>query len=157
MENELANIVIDKMTAEDTKALSLLEKESFLMPWSEDAFMYELTNEKAFFLTAKSDGKVLGYIGSHLVLDECYITNIAVFSEYRQKGIAKRLIKELCRLLKEKGASFVTLEVRKSNIKAINLYEKLGFVFSGIIKNGSTKPPEDTIIYTLTLNGGDSL
>ncbi|HZJ75304.1 MAG TPA: ribosomal protein S18-alanine N-acetyltransferase [Clostridia bacterium] len=156
MEKEHFSIEITEMTADDIPALSLLEKECFREPWSENAFVYELTNKNALFLTAKNHNQILGYIGSHLVLDECYITNIAVCSEHRRKGVAKRLINELCKVLFEKKAGFVTLEVRKSNKEAIALYEKLGFLFSGTIKNGSRKPPEDTIIYTLTLNGGDN-
>lgn len=155
MEKDYLNIEITKMAEDDIHALSLLEKECFKEPWSENAFIYELTNKNALFLTAKNNNQILGYIGSHLVLDECYITNIAVFSEHRRKGVAKSLINELCRVLNEKKASFVTLEVRISNKEAIALYEKLGFILSGTIKNGSQSPLENTIIYTLTLNGGD--
>ena len=155
MEKDYLNIEITEMTADDIPALSLLEKECFREPWSENAFIYELTNKNALFLTAKNQTEILGYIGSHLVLDECYITNIAVCSDYRRKGVAKRLIYELLKILQNKNASFATLEVRKSNKEAVALYEKLGFTLSGTIKNGSQKPLEDTIILTLTLNGGD--
>ena len=141
------------MTAEDLPELAALENECFSVPWSEDALGSELKNDRALFLTAKLDGKVLGYIGSHLVAGECYITNIAVFPEFRRSGVAGALIKKLCLILREKNADFVTLEVRSSNSGAIAFYESIGFSRMGTIKNMYEKPREDALIYTLRLNG----
>lgn len=148
MENK---IIISIMTENDIPSIAQLEKESFAAPWSEEALSVELANERALFLTAKDTGRLLGYIGSHLIMGECYITNIAVFKKSRRRGVAKALINELFRLLCEENAQFLTLEVRRSNKAAISLYEKTGFVLSGEIKNMYEKPCEDALIYTRTV------
>lgn len=148
MEN---TIIIDRMTKDDIPSIARLERESFTSPWSEKAISAEFENERALFLTAKDNGELQGYIGSHLILGECYITNIAVFEKSRRKGIAKKLINELFRLICEENGQFLTLEVRRSNIPAIALYEKTGFVLSGEIKNMYEKPYEDALIYTRTV------
>ncbi len=139
---------INTMTARDVPSLALLERECFSCPWSENALYSELSNENALFLTAKENGELLGYIGSHLITGECYVTNIAVFERHRRRGVAKALIDGLCFLLRKENARFLTLEVRRSNKAAAALYEKMGFIVSGEIKNMYEKPREDALIYT---------
>lgn len=148
MINMELKIKVNRMTARDIPALALLESECFSCPWSENALYSELSNENALFLTAKENGEPLGYIGSHLVVGECYVTNIAVFERHRRRGVAKALINRLCFLLKEENTRFLTLEVRRSNKAAVALYEKMGFVLSGEIKDMYEKPREDALIYT---------
>lgn len=57
-----------------------------------------------------------------------YITLIAVTPEARGKGIGFALISYVLNVAKARGFSFCQLEVRKDNLKAINLYKKLGFL-----------------------------
>ena len=72
--------------------------------------------------------------------------NIAVHPDFRRKGIAEALIATLEEALWEKGSLALTLEVRASNVPAISLYEKLGFVQAGIRKNYYRNPKEDARI-----------
>ena len=146
-------IFITFMTAEDIFTIAQIETECFSVPWSENALRSELDNETALFLTARVNGETAGYVGSHLVAGECYITNIVVSPRFRRQGIARALLTELCRLLMEKGAQFVTLEVRESNTAAIALYKRFGFINAGVIKKMYEKPVEDALIYTLYLIG----
>ncbi len=142
-------MTVSKMTREDVKAVALLEKECFASPWSEETLLEETVNPTAVFLTAKKDGKVIGYVGANNILGEVFITNIAVSSDYRRQGVASLLLKTLIDICLKSGASYLTLEVRKSNISAIGLYEKNGFSLVGERKNFYTKPDENALLYTL--------
>ena len=100
-----------------------------------------------FFVCVKGK-KVLGYVGINCILDEGYITNIAVFPEHRSKGIGTALLKRVISLKDEMNLDFVSLEVRASNKAAISIYEKNEFKVEGLRKGFYRNPPEDAIIMT---------
>ena len=80
-------------------------------------------------------GRILGYVGMMYVLDEGYISNVAVAPEHRRLGIADALISKLMERSACLELSFVTLEVRCSNSAAMALYKKHGFIPVGRRKN----------------------
>ncbi|MBR6743558.1 MAG: ribosomal protein S18-alanine N-acetyltransferase [Clostridia bacterium] len=132
--------------AGDEKAIAEIEKECFLEPWSEQAVL-DSANLDCVFVLFEKDGQVVGYAGLQIVLDEGYITNIAVKKAFRKQGIATALINELLKFLNDK-LSFISLEVRASNSAAIKLYKLLGFTKAGIRKNFYSAPKEDALIMT---------
>lgn len=89
---------------------------------------------------------VVGYGGIWLILDEGHVTNIAVDSRYREKGIGKKLVEGLISLCSEEKIMAMTLEVRASNIAAQSLYKKYGFTEFGIRPNYYADDKEDAII-----------
>lgn len=143
---------IDNAVIEDASMIALLEIESFSTPWSENQIKEEILKNNCIFLTAKYDNKVLGYISGQIILDEFYISNIAVKEDYRKNGIAYSLLTELLSRLCAGNCIFATLEVRQSNIAAQKLYEKCGFECLGIRKGFYTKPSENALIYTYYFN-----
>ncbi|MGN1418744.1 MAG: ribosomal protein S18-alanine N-acetyltransferase [Acutalibacteraceae bacterium] len=150
--DELSKTIISQMTKDDVKEIAEIEKECFSAPWSEASLLSETENETAHFFTAKRCGEVLGYIGSHIVADECYIANVAVRKSARRNGVASSLVKKVCENAKENNCAFVSLEVRKSNTAAQALYKKHGFSVCGERKNFYTDPPEDGYIMTKYFN-----
>ena len=135
-------------------ALAALELECFSAPWSEAMLAEELYNDAASYIVAqREDGEVLGYAGLHVVLDEGYITNIAVKAKYRRMGVAGQLLGAFLRFGREHLA-FLTLEVRASNKPAIALYLRYGFAQVGRRKNYYDNPREDALIMTLELGEG---
>ena len=81
---------MDRSTVPDVAAI---ERECFSQPWSEDMLAEELYNDNASFIVAVADdGTVLGYAGLTVVLDEGYINNVAVKSQYRRMGVADALL-----------------------------------------------------------------
>ena len=116
---------IKRMSSEHIEKLAVIEKTCFSTPWSENALREELENIYSRFLVAVCDGDVLGYIGSHNILGEVYITNVAVSPEYIKKGIGEKLVDSLISLCESENAEFVTLEVRVSNNAAINLTQNI--------------------------------
>lgn len=142
------DLVIEKMTEAHIEEIARLEKECFSSPWSEAGLKMELDNSFARFFVAFSENKLAGYMGAHNVLGEVFVTNIAVFKDFRRQGVAQGLIENLLETAKNENAEFVTLEVRKSNFPAISLYEKTGFEKVGERKNFYEKPIEDAILMT---------
>lgn len=128
-----------------------IEKQCFSVPWTDDQLRAQLPDKMHVFIVAESGGKVLGYVGMMFVLDEGYISNVAVAPEYRRMGIADALISELLRRANELELSFVTLEVRESNAPARALYEKKGFSDVGLRKNYYNFPTENAILMTTFL------
>ena len=140
---------IADVSLEHIAEINELEKLCFSLPWSRQALISQLPDDMHMFIAAiGDDGQVLGYVGMMYVLDEGYISNVAVSPEHRRLGIADALINALIDRANEKSLSFVTLEVRKSNVPAIELYIKNGFSEVGLRKNYYTKPTEDAILMT---------
>ena len=77
-----------------------------------------------FFLAAEAEnGRAVGYVGLMYVLDEGYISNVAVSQDRRREGIADMLLDELRARAEAKKLSFLTLEVRLGNVPAQSLYK----------------------------------
>ena len=143
----MAEIEIRLMTVEDVPAIDLVEAGSFAIPWSHDAFVKEVTENKcARYLVLCEDGTPVAYAGVWFVLDEAHVCNIAVHPDHRRQGIAEMLVSALVSDLKQQGSHSLTLEVRASNEAAIGLYEKLGFRQAGRRKNYYRNPREDALI-----------
>lgn len=140
--------IIRKMTAQDINAVAEIEKECFSSPWTEEGLISELTNSQAEFFVLESDGTVAAYMGMHIVLDECYIANVAVSPAFRRRGLGKKLVENALTVAREKNCSFITLEVRVSNSPAIGLYTDCGFEKIGERKNFYSVPTENALIMT---------
>ena len=141
------NFEIVEMKSEHIPEIARLEIVCFSQPWSENALAEELKNENSHFLAAVSD-RLLGYIGVQEICGEAYITNVAVFAEYRKSGIGRALLKAAYSGAQMRNCEFITLEVRESNLAAIALYESEGFEKAGIRKNFYSLPAENGVIYT---------
>ena len=128
--------------------LEELEKLCFSLPWTREQLESQLPDGQHIFLVAVEGERVLGYVGMMFVLDEGYISNVAVSPEARRRGFGDALISELLLRAEEKALSFVTLEVRESNEAAIGLYQKHGFQKVGLRKKYYDLPKEDAILMT---------
>jgi ribosomal-protein-alanine N-acetyltransferase len=143
------NIVVDLMKEEDIHSVLEISSLSFSIPWSKDSYIQELTNPIARYLVAKIDDKVVGFVGTWIVLDESHITNIAIHPNYRKQGIGSSLLEEFLKYCKSQGCIAFTLEVRNSNKAARTLYEKYNFKQEGIRKGYYEDTKEDAIIMWL--------
>ncbi len=139
---------IVKTTKEHIPEIAALEQICFSLPWSENSLKTELEKAVSRYFTAFVDGELAGYIGAENVLGEVYINNVAVFPRFRRRGIGESLVNILLDISRSENVDFVTLEVRKSNLSAIALYEKCGFALAGERKNYYLCPREDAILMT---------
>lgn len=124
-----------------------IEKVSFPTPWSRSAFLGELfDNQFAYYYVCLKEGRVVGYAGMWIILDEAHVTNIAIHPHFRGRKLGKLLLMEIMRQAVCLGAEKITLEVRPSNKVAQKLYRQLGFVAAGIRKGYYSDTLEDAII-----------
>lgn len=139
-------MIIRKMKDADTAAVAALEKECFSEPWSETELKKSMQQSNYCFFVAEEENQVLGYLGMYQILDEGDITNVAVTSSARNRGIGAHLLQTLMKNCLSLGVTCITLEVRESNQSAIHLYQKHGFSIEGVRKNYYSQPTENALI-----------
>jgi len=144
-------IDIRLMHESDLPSVFEIERLSFTTPWSKILFFNEIHKQRSIAKVATANGKVTGYICSNYVADEGHILNLAVHPDFRGKGIAKRLFRDILEELKERECRFLFLEVRASNIAARKFYEGFGFEVVGNRKGYYTQPKEDAALMMLKL------
>ena len=148
------HVRIVPMNADHLDEVAELERICFSTPWSRNMLAEELDNMLSAFLVALDDAdRVVGYAGVQVILDEGYITNIAVRPECRRQGVAAKLLQVFLDFAKANKLSFLTLEVRASNYDAITLYGSRGFRSVGRRKNYYEHPREDALIMTREFAG----
>ncbi|MGM9646222.1 MAG: ribosomal protein S18-alanine N-acetyltransferase [Eubacteriales bacterium] len=143
----------EEVSDEDIRALANIESACFSSPWKESSFRDSLKNRNTvwrFFLAKDKNGAV-GYGGVYSVIDEAFITNIAVMPEFRRRKIASLLLECIISYCKRYAVKRLMLEVRISNDAAISLYRKFGFTVDGISKNHYFAPTEDAYLMSLTI------
>ena len=133
-------------TPAHVEALEEMERLCFSVPWTREQLLAQRPDERHVFRVAEHEGAALAYVGMMHVLDEGYISNVAVHPAHRRKGLADRLLNALMERAEQLALAFVTLEVRASNQAAIALYHKNGFVPVGQRKNYYDLPKEDAIL-----------
>lgn len=130
-----------------------LERECFSDPWPRSAFESELESPVPS-LIATIDDRLVGFLCRMGGPQEMHVTNIAVQLEYRQKGIASRLLSFFLASMASGDCEWVYLDVRPSNSPALRLYEKYGFKEIFRRRKYYTNPSEDGLV--LALNISDS-
>lgn len=136
-----------KPAAEHIDQMYEIEKQSFKTPWSYKSLYDDvLSNQISLYLIALINEQVVGYAGTWYFLKEAHITNIAVREDFRHQKVGESLMRKLFDEMIGLGIENITLEVRKSNIPAINLYEKLGFIQNGLRKKYYSDTDEDALI-----------
>ena len=141
-------MILREMLVEDLEQVIEIENQLFSVPWTKEGYFTFLTRDDTMFLVVEEKGKILGYCGLLMVLDEGDVTNVAVCRERQREGIGNFLVSSLLRLAGDQGISMIHLEVRSGNETAIRLYERLGFQRDGIRRNYYSDPEEDAVLMT---------
>lgn len=130
----MVECIIEKATPEDVEEIYKIEQENFSYPWSKESFYRELSLPWTRFYTVKltNSKEVIGYICCWVFKTEASINNFSIKKFYQRQGVGSMLLNFLISQLSSEGVKSISLEVRKSNIPAINLYKKFGFVQVGI-------------------------
>lgn len=145
-------IRIRQATEEDIAAIHEIEAACSTSPWSRGQFTEELYEDFAHLLVAEEDGEIKGFADLHIVSDDAHINEIGVREDCRRQGIGSLLMDRMISLSEEKGCVQISLEVRKSNLPAMALYESWGFTAAGVRKRFYTRPEEDG--YTMVRKTG---
>ncbi len=139
-------IAVRELKKSDIEELAEIESKAFSMPWSKQDFENLLSHSYCFYLVAMAEGQIAGCCGYTDSFGEADIDNVVVAEEFRGRGIAQAMLKELLTRGEAAGINAFTLEVRVSNAAAIHIYEKFGFQPEGIRPRFYEKPIEDAVI-----------
>jgi [ribosomal protein S18]-alanine N-acetyltransferase len=143
------NIELRRLTLADLAAIERIERRAYPTPWSRSMFAGELAKTSSICLgavDADTGERLVAYLIISRYADAWHVMNVAVHEDYREQGIATKLLNRLFELTAGDGRRGYTLEVRVSNSGAIRLYEKLGFVPRGIRRGYYTDNREDALI-----------
>lgn len=139
--------MIEQMTIDDLQDVCQLEEILFTSSWKMNDFLYELNdNPYSCYFVYKLNNKVIGYIGEWITFEQAQITTLGVDPEYQGQGIATSLLEHAILIANQKQCEIMSLEVRVSNIVALNLYKKLGFEIVNIRKGYYQDNHEDAYL-----------
>jgi len=149
---ELA-IHIRDATVRDLPRSIEIERLAFPAPWTLASFQRELTLPFSRIMVAlpADSNLIAGFLCRWLIADECHVLNIAVDPDSRRRGIGAVMLREAITEAKSTGANVVTLEVRRSNLPARQLYRKFEFE-ERRLRRHYYGPGEDAIIMELRLD-----
>jgi ribosomal-protein-alanine N-acetyltransferase len=135
------------MELNDLDSVCLIENESFKYPWPKSTLKDDFDNDPfSFYFVALVDEQIVGFLSFLITYTSSTICQIAVKNEFRRQGIAQKLLESMyCVLDKNKEVDTITLEVRKSNIIAHQLYLKNGF--NDVVVKSHYYPDGEDAIY----------
>jgi ribosomal-protein-alanine N-acetyltransferase len=152
----MGRITIRNGSVDDLQEVIAIERAAFPHPWSLDAFRRELSLPFSRLLIAEIDDngankKVAGFLCRWIIVDECHVLNVAVHPALRRRGIGRKLMTYVVEESRQAGVRLMTLEVRRSNFAARQLYREMGFEERRLRKNYYTIG-EDAIEMERTLD-----
>jgi ribosomal-protein-alanine N-acetyltransferase len=119
---------IDAMTPADLPTVLHIEAASFSTAWPANAFANEIRDNKlAHYFIGRLDERIVAYGGIWVILEDSHVTTIAVHPHFRGRRFGEEMMLKLLDEAIARGASWITLEVRESNVSAQKLYRKYGF------------------------------
>ena len=139
--------VIRSMEIDALEKVLEIERNSFSFPWTYNLFFRELTlNKYANYFVLEKEKKIIGYLGLWLMRNDIHITNIAIAKEFRRKGYGGKFLKFVEEKAAVQGIKKISLEVRKSNHIAQNMYRKFGYKVMKIWRNYYREENEDALV-----------
>jgi ribosomal-protein-alanine N-acetyltransferase len=143
------------MAPEDLPAVVSLEQEAFRNPWSPELLRRELHHDWSTLLLAEehqgAERRLLGCIIFWVVHDELHILNVAVAPSERRRGVARTLLNAALERGRARNCALATLEVRRGNVAALELYRVFGFRTVGVRPNYYVDEGEDALVMVLDL------
>ena len=127
MNEKARQLLIRTARIEDLDHIVAIEGVSFPTPWSERLLASEIKRRDCIVLAAESEGQLVGYVGMWYFAGQGHISTVAVHPGWRGQGVGEMLVLIVLLAAGERGAEFVELEYRVSNLPAESLYRKLGF------------------------------
>jgi ribosomal-protein-alanine N-acetyltransferase len=145
-----ATLRIVRARRADLDAIMEIERLSFRAPWSRRVFEEELGRDFAYLKVVRDGDRVAAFVNYWVVADEIHILNVATHPEWRRRGIARRMMEHVMRAARLRRSSLLTLEVRRANLAAQELYRSLGFEVVGV-RPRYYENNEDALVMSLSL------
>jgi len=142
-------VIVERLaTPADLDGVLAIEDASFNNPTTREWYEAELQRPEVcyIYVLRTGDCPVAGFCAFWRVADQIHINNLAVRPESRGQGLATHLLAMVMAEAARMGVASATLEVRRSNLPALRLYAKAGFVEAGVRPNYYTQPVEDALV-----------
>ena len=119
-------------------------------PWKYETFLSSFdVGHKG--LICKHNGEIIGFIIFSPISPEAHILSISVIKKIQSKGVGSLLLRSMLDQCKAMNYKKIFLEVRISNLQAINFYQKFGFIKDAIRDNYYTDNSEDALLMSLSI------
>ena len=138
---------IRPMEPEDVETVLGIESRAFTTPWQADTFLNLIGRPGSeLWVMEHPVAGILAYAVLWCILDQAELANIAVRSDFRGQGYASRMLERVLQIARDRQVESIYLEVRASNKRAVELYERFGFSRVGERKTYYDKPKEDALV-----------
>lgn len=119
-------------------------------PWKYETFLssFEVGHKG---LICKNNSEIIGFIIFSPINPEAHILSISVIKKIQSKGVGTLLLRSMLDQCKAMNYKKIFLEVRTSNLQAINFYQKFGFIKDAIRDNYYTDNSEDALLMSLSI------
>jgi ribosomal-protein-alanine N-acetyltransferase len=141
-------------TSDELDLVAEIESLSMGSGWTREAFVQDFALSWSRLYVACIDDEVVAFCNYWIVVDEVQILNVATHPAHRRRGLAERLLQQIIADALSQRLASLTLEVRKSNLSAQSLYQKLGFQKVGERPRYYIDNQEAAILMTLLLYDG---
>ena len=141
--------VIERLAGErDLDLVAELEADSFTNPWTREMLARELRQSDVarVYVLRTPDRPVAAFCSCWVVAGELHLNTVAVEAGHRRRGLATSLLRHVFDDCVRDGARSATLEVRRSNVAALRLYERLGFSVEAVRERYYAQPEEDALV-----------
>ena len=146
------DVLIRRMEPEDVETVLSIESRVFTTPWQANTFLSLIGRPGSeLWVMEHPVAGIIAYAVLWCVLDQAELANIAVRYEYRGHGYASRLLERVLQIARDRSVETIYLEVRASNRRAVELYERFEFSQVGVRKNYYDKPKEDALVMRMML------
>ena len=140
-----APVEVRRLLYTDLPQVIAIERRVFPTPWSLAMFVLELSKQTGICLAAVRGRRLIGYLICSRYDTVWHVMNLAVDLDHQRKGLASVLLAELYAQVDDDQARY-TLEVRRSNVVAIHLYEREGFRAAGVRRRYYQDNGEDALV-----------
>jgi ribosomal-protein-alanine N-acetyltransferase len=133
----------------DLDGILAVDAVTFTNPWTREMYEWEARRSdvsRLYVVCSGPDSRLIAYCAVWVIFDELHINNLAVHPDWRRRGVARALLDFVLAEAREAGACQATLEVRRSNVPALKLYEGLGFSVEGMRPAYYSQPVEDALV-----------
>ena len=153
--NDIVEINYDYLEEKDIDRVVAIEEESNPVPWTIKNFK-DCIEKSYYSLVLKEDNKVIGFAILSVSTEESHLLNIGLTSLKRGRGLGRELLEKMIMAAEVMGSKKIFLEVRISNVIAIDLYKASGFKEVGLRKKyyRLKEGREDAILMSKSLKKG---
>jgi ribosomal-protein-alanine N-acetyltransferase len=151
----MQTMMCELLGPEDLAGVMDLERMCFRTRWTREQFLLGLARHAFRILGIRERGVLVAYVAFSVIAGEMEIMNIATHPFHRRKGCGARLLGEVLDICRRERVELGFLEVRRSNVGAIDLYEKFGFTQVGVRKNYYPDNNEDALLYRVDITPPD--